>query len=95
MQRKGSETGSLQIKGHIFASMGEAAGSLHGQAIHDGAVMTDLPRSAGQEAEYDAFQMFILGNLPHDRTLVGDGQGMGKEVVELFARADGKLRVRF
>ena len=60
-----------------------------------GVMMPDLHRhaTAGQEGEYDAFQMFILGELPHDRTLVGDGQGMGKEVVELFTRADGKLRV--
>ena len=47
----------------------------------------------GSDAEYDAFQMYILGELPPDRTLVGDGQGMSKEVVELFAKADGKLRV--
>lgn len=87
MARKGSETGS-QVRG--YASMGEAAGSLHGQSLQL-AGMADLHRQpTGQEADYDAFQMYILGL---DRTLIGDGQGMGKDVVELFARADGKLRV--
>ena len=90
MARKGSETGS-QVRG--YASMGEATGSLHGQSLQL-AGMADLHRQpTGQEAEYDAFQMYILGELPLDRTLIGDGQGMGKDVVELFARADGKLRV--
>ena len=49
--------------------------------------------AVGGEKEHDAFQSYILGELPADRTLVGDGQSMGKEVVELFSRADAKLRV--
>ena len=55
--------------------------------------MTEAGSALRHEGEYDAFQRYILGDLPPDRTLVGDGQSMSKEVVELFARADGKLRV--
>ena len=43
--------------------------------------------------QHDAFQAFILGELPPDRTLVGDGQKLTPQVIELFLKVDAKLRV--
>lgn len=43
--------------------------------------------------QQDAFQAFVAGDLPPDRTLVGDGQKLTVGVVELFAKVDMKLRV--
>lgn len=51
--------------------------------------------SAPNEGEYDAFQAHILGELGPDRMLVGDGQAMTKEVVDLFTKVDAKLRVSY
>jgi hypothetical protein len=48
---------------------------------------------AGGEGGTDAFQAFICGELGPDQMLVGEGQALTKEVVELFAKVDGKLRV--
>ncbi|WVQ93379.1 hypothetical protein IAU59_000448 [Kwoniella sp. CBS 9459] len=43
----------------------------------------------------DALQAFIAGELPSDRTLVGDGQKLTPQVVELFLKVDGKLKKHF
>lgn len=48
---------------------------------------------AGTEGEHDAFQSFIIGELGQDRMLVGEGQPMTKEVMDLFTKVDAKLRV--
>lgn len=52
------------------------------------------PRAGGiGEGEYDAFQAYILGELGGDRMLIGEGQAMTKEAVELFMKMDTRLRV--
>lgn len=45
--------------------------------------------------QHDAFQAFILGELPSDRSLVGDGQKLTPQVIELFLKVDAKLRKHF
>lgn len=42
----------------------------------------------------DALLAFIAGDVPGDRTLVGDGQKLTPQVSELFTKADAKLKVR-
>lgn len=41
----------------------------------------------------DALLAFIAGDVPGDRTLVGDGQKLTPQVSELFTKADAKLKV--
>nr|XP_018258990.1 uncharacterized protein I303_08532 [Kwoniella dejecticola CBS 10117]OBR81148.1 hypothetical protein I303_08532 [Kwoniella dejecticola CBS 10117] len=43
----------------------------------------------------DALQLFIAGDLPSDRTLVGDGQKTTPQIVEMFGKADTKLKKQF
>jgi hypothetical protein len=47
----------------------------------------------GNDGEYDAFETYIRGELGPDRMLVGEGQAMTKEVMDLFTKMDAKLRV--
>lgn len=42
----------------------------------------------------DALLAFIAGDVPGDRTLVGDVQKLTPQVSELFTKADAKLKVR-
>ncbi|KAK4683529.1 hypothetical protein P7C73_g6720, partial [Tremellales sp. Uapishka_1] len=46
-------------------------------------------------AQHDAFQLYVTGDLPSDRTLVGDGQKLTPQVIELIQKADAKLRKHF
>ncbi|KAK8843463.1 hypothetical protein IAR55_007120 [Kwoniella newhampshirensis] len=46
-------------------------------------------------AGYDALQALIAGDLPNDRTLIGDGQKLTPQVVELFVKMDTKLKKHF
>jgi hypothetical protein len=41
----------------------------------------------------DALQALIAGELPADRTLVGDGQKLTPGVIDLLLKVDGKLKV--
>ncbi|OXH30975.1 hypothetical protein J008_03829 [Cryptococcus neoformans] len=43
----------------------------------------------------DALLAFIAGDVPGDRTLVGDGQKLTPQVSELFTKADAKLKKHF
>ncbi|WVF65733.1 hypothetical protein IAT40_000465 [Kwoniella sp. CBS 6097] len=52
-------------------------------------------QSFGATSGGDALQAFIAGELPSDRTLVGDGQKLTPQVVELFLKVDGKLKKHF
>ena len=56
------------------------------------AFSTTRPSGIG-EGEYDAFQAYILGELGGDKMLIGEGQAMTKEAVELFMKVDTRLRV--
>lgn len=53
---------------------------------------TSRPNGVG-DGEYDAFQAYILGELGGDRMLIGEGQAMTKEAIELFMKVDTRLRV--
>lgn len=44
--------------------------------------------------QQDAFQALVAGELPADRSLIGDGQKLTPQVVELFLKVDAKLKVR-
>nr|XP_019009650.1 uncharacterized protein I206_05209 [Kwoniella pini CBS 10737]OCF48431.1 hypothetical protein I206_05209 [Kwoniella pini CBS 10737] len=48
-----------------------------------------------QSQGIDALQLFIAGELPSDRTLVGDGQKLTPQVVEMFGKVDTKLKKQF
>lgn len=43
--------------------------------------------------DQDAFQLMIANELPSDQVLVGEGQKLTPGVVELFLKADAKLKV--
>jgi hypothetical protein len=43
--------------------------------------------------QMDALQALIAGELPADRTLVGDGQKLTPGVIDLLLKVDGKLKV--
>ncbi|KAK6904542.1 hypothetical protein I203_105357 [Kwoniella mangroviensis CBS 8507] len=43
----------------------------------------------------DALQLFIAGELPSDRTLVGDGQKLTPQIVDMFSKVDTKLKKQF
>lgn len=43
--------------------------------------------------QHDAFQALLAGELPGDRTLVGDGQKMIPQLLELFQKLDARLKV--
>ncbi|WWC73280.1 uncharacterized protein I206_107246 [Kwoniella pini CBS 10737] len=51
--------------------------------------------SQGYFGGIDALQLFIAGELPSDRTLVGDGQKLTPQVVEMFGKVDTKLKKQF
>lgn len=44
-------------------------------------------------SQTDALQALIAGELPADRTLVGDGQKLTPGVIDLLLKVDGKLKV--
>ena len=44
--------------------------------------------------QQDAFQALVAGELPADRTLIGDGQSLTPQLVELFLKVDARLKVR-
>ncbi|WVW79092.1 hypothetical protein I302_101056 [Kwoniella bestiolae CBS 10118] len=61
---------------------------------------TAQPQSQGQSfsspvPQGDALQLFIAGDLPSDRTLVGDGQKLTPQIVEMFGKVDTKLKKQF
>ncbi|WWD21005.1 hypothetical protein CI109_105486 [Kwoniella shandongensis] len=62
----------------------------------NGSVIDNLGGGAGAGGGgYDALQALIAGDLPSDRTLVGDGQKLTPQVVELFLKVDTKLKKHF
>ncbi|WWC91400.1 uncharacterized protein L201_006344 [Kwoniella dendrophila CBS 6074] len=48
-----------------------------------------------QENGADALQLYIAGELPSDRTLVGDGQKLTPQIVDLISKVDTKLKKQF
>ncbi|GFZ51454.1 hypothetical protein JCM24511_09218 [Saitozyma sp. JCM 24511] len=46
-------------------------------------------------SQTDALQALIAGELPADRTLVGDGQKLTPGVIDLLLKVDGKLKKHF
>ncbi|WVR09209.1 hypothetical protein IAU60_006271 [Kwoniella sp. DSM 27419] len=77
---------------------GHTRGHRYGQSFsgaikpvsHGGSVVG--PDQAGS---VDALSAYIAGDLPSDRTLVGDGQKMTPQIAELFLKADAKLKKHF
>ena len=47
----------------------------------------------GGSVQLDGFQALVAGELPGDRTLVGEGQRLTPAIVDLFLKVDGKLKV--
>ncbi len=43
--------------------------------------------------QQDGFQAVVAGELPPDRVLIGDGQKLTPQVVDLFLKVDAKLMV--
>ena len=41
----------------------------------------------------DAFQALVAGDLPPDRMLVGEGQKLTAQAIDLFLKVDAKLKV--
>lgn len=69
----------------------------HGGQVSGGTVeavqdpMELKPRARVEQ--YDAFQALVAGQLPADRMLVGDGQKLTPGLVEMFIKADARLKV--
>ena len=47
---------------------------------------------AMSSVQQDALQALVAGELPADRKLVGDGQKLTPQVIELFVKVDAKLK---
>ena len=52
---------------------------------------TTTPSYSG--VQHDAFQAMVAGELPPDRTLIGEGQKLTSQVIDLFLKVDAKLKV--
>ena len=51
------------------------------------------PQRSSLSVQQDAFQAFISGELRPDRVLVGAGQPLTPQVIDLFLKIDAKLKV--
>jgi hypothetical protein len=51
------------------------------------------PAEEGVRDQGDALQAFLMGDLEEGRILVGDGQKLTPQVVDLFVKVDIRLRV--
>lgn len=43
--------------------------------------------------DQDAFQLLVAGQLAEDQALIGEGQKLTPMVIELFAKADARIKV--
>jgi hypothetical protein len=59
------------------------------EAVHNPMELKDK----GRVDQHDAFQALVAGQLPPDRMLVGDGQKLTPGLVEMFIKADARLKV--
>lgn len=74
----------------------------YGQTDPTGGFYTPGHQNSGSIAQtppsaiqHDAFQAHVAGELPENQVLVGDGQKLTPQVVELFIKVDSRLKKHF